>query len=120
MVTCLACQVQYTGQTKRTMAARHYGHRNEIKNGLDGLGKHFKEKHSVGLDLSRKEDLARCMETFSLQVIASVRPPATPEQEQDCLVRLDRLEADMQHRLRCMSESGGMNIRDENTRKRRQ
>ena len=58
VVTCQACQVQYTGQTKRTMAARHYGHRNEIKNGLDGLGKHFKEKHSVGLDLSRKEDLA--------------------------------------------------------------
>ena len=42
-----------------------------------------------------------------------------PEQEQDCLTRLDRLEADMQHRLRCMSESGGMNIRDENTRRRK-
>ena len=74
----------------------------------------------MGLDLSKKEDLARCMEHFHLQVIASVRPPATPEQEQDCLSRLDRLEADMQHRLRCMSESGGMNIRDENTRRRRQ
>ena len=95
------------------------GHRSEIRNGLDGLGRHFNEKHGVGLDLSKKEDLARCMEHFHLQVIASVRPPATPEQEQDCLFRLDRLEADMQHRLRCMSESGGMNIRDENTRRRK-
>ena len=31
VVTCQACQVQYTGQTKRTMAARHYVHRNEIR-----------------------------------------------------------------------------------------
>ena len=52
--------------------------------------------------------------------ISSVRPPATPEQEQDCLVRLDRLEPDTQHRLRCMSESGGMNIRDENISKSEQ
>ena len=119
VVTCLACQVQYTGQTRQTMVARHYGHRSEIRNGLDGLGRHFKEKLGVGMDLSKKEDLARCMEHFHLQVIASVRPPMIPEQEQVCLSRMDRLEADMQHRLRCMSESGGMNIRDENTRRRK-
>ena len=69
------------------------------------------------MDLSKKEDLARCLQHFNLQVIASVSPPATPEQEQDCLNRLDRLKADMQHRLSCMSESGGMNIRDENSRR---
>jgi hypothetical protein len=81
VVTCLACQDQYTGQTRQTMVARHYGHISEIRNGLDELGRHFKEKYGVGLDLSKKEDLARCMEHFHLQLIASVRPPATPEQD---------------------------------------
>ena len=73
-----------------------------------------------GLDLSKKEDLAICTASFHLQVIASVRPPTTPEEEAACLTRLDRLEADMQHRLRCMQENGGMNMRDENVRRRRQ
>ena len=119
VVTCLACQVQYIGQTTQTMVRRHYGHRTEVKGGLDGLGRHFKDVHGVGLDLYKKEDLARCLESFHLQVIASVRPPTTPEEEPACLNRLDRLEADMQHRLRCMSENGGMCIRDENSRRRR-
>ena len=51
VVTCLACQVQYTGLTRQTMVTRHYVHRIEERNGLDGLGKHFKEKHGEGLDL---------------------------------------------------------------------
>ena len=119
VVTCLACQVQYIGQTKQTMVARHYGHRTEVKEGLDGLGRHFKEVHGQGLDLYKKEDLATCLESFQLKVIASVRPPSTPEEELACHTRLDRLEADMQHRLRCMKENGGMCIRDENSRRRR-
>ena len=119
VVTCTACQIQYIGQTKQTMSARHYGHRTEVKQGVDGLGRHFNEVHGVGKDLAKKDDLARCLESFHLQVIGSVRPPATPEVEPACLSRLDRLEADMQHRLRCMTENGGMNIRDENSRKRR-
>ena len=90
-----------------------------MKQGADVFGRHFKEVHGVGKDLSKKEELAGCLESFQLQVIGSVRPPATPEEEPACLSRLDRLEADMQHRMRCMTENGGMNIRDENTRKRR-
>ena len=117
-VTCLECQVQYIGQTIQTMVARHYGHRNEVRNGLDGIGRHFKEKHGQGLDLFSKTDLAKCLQSFDLQVIASVKPPATTEEERSCRQRLDNLEADMQHRLRCMQESGGMNIRDENLRRR--
>ena len=65
------------------------------------------------------EELTKCLATFQVQVIASVRPPATPEEEPACLRRLDRLEADKQHRLRCMSESGGLKIRDENARRRK-
>ena len=32
---------------------------------------------------------------------------------------IPRIEADLQHHLRCMNEDGGMNRRDENDRKRR-
>ena len=101
------------------MVTRHYGHRSEVKLGVDGLGRHFKEVHGFGKDLTKKEELSACLESFHLQVIGSVRPPATPEEEPACLSRLDRLEADMQHRMKCMAENGGMNIRDENSRKRR-
>jgi hypothetical protein len=59
------------------------------------------------------------MANFSLVIVASVRPPATPEEEAACHARLDRLEADLQHRLRCLYEHGGMNLRDDNLRRRR-
>ena len=98
---------------------RTYGHRQEVKGGLDGLGRHFLEVHGAGLDLKKKDDLAICLQSFPLQIIPSVRPPATPEEVPACQQRLDMLEADMQHRLRCMSENGGMCIRDENNRRRR-
>ena len=100
LVTCEDCQVQYIGQTIQTMVARHYGHRSEVRRGEPGLGRHFYEVHGRGLDLSKKEGLAQCLENFTLQVIATVRPPATPEEEPACRLRLDRLEADMQHPLR--------------------
>jgi hypothetical protein len=74
--------------------------------------------HGVGRDPSKKEDLARCLDSFNLQIICRVKQPATPEEELVCHDRLHRLEADMQHRLCCMSESGGMNLREENIRKR--
>ena len=77
----MACKVQYTGQTKQTMMARHYGHRTEVKGGLDGLGRHFHDHYGAGLDLNKKADLARCLESFRLQVIGSVRPPSTPEEK---------------------------------------
>ena len=73
----------------------------------------------MGLDLHKKEDLANCLQNFQLQIMGSVRPPATPEEEPACQIRLDRLEADLQKRLRCMKENGGMNIRDESKRRRR-
>ena len=49
----------------------------------------------MGKDLTKKESLAQCLESFKLQVIGSVRPPDTPEEEPSCQARLDQLEADM-------------------------
>ena len=79
------------------MVARRYGHRSEVKLGADGLGRHFKEMHGVGKDLLKKEELAACLESSHLQVLGSVRPPSTLEEEPACLSRLDRLEADMHY-----------------------
>ena len=72
VVTCEECKIQYTGQTRQTMVARHYGHRTEVKQGDDGLRRYLKEVHRVGRDLSKKEDIASCLESFNLQIICSV------------------------------------------------
>ena len=117
LVTCTDCNIQYVGQTTQEMRQRHYGHRSDIKSGTAGLGSHFNEVHGNGLDLKIKENLEACMESFSLTIVASVRAPANPEEQESCQTRLDRLEGDLQHRLRCMDEHGGLNIRDENTRR---
>ena len=119
VVTCTVCNIQYTGQTIQEVRKRHYGHRNEIRNGIAGLGSHFHDTHGAGMDLSQKQNLKTCMAGFSLVVVASVKPPSIPEEIPACQARLDRLEGDLQHRLRCMSENGGMNIRDETIRRRR-
>ena len=43
-----------------------------------------------------------------------IRPLDNPEEQLTCQARLDRLEGDLQHRLRCLDEHGGMNLRDKN------
>ena len=53
LVTCTACKIQYVGQTRQEMRQRHYGHRSDIKNGIAGLGSHFKEVHGNNLDLKK-------------------------------------------------------------------
>ena len=108
------------GQTVQEMRQRHYGHRSDIRSGTAGLGSHFKEAHGNGLDLASKANLDACMESFQLVIVASVRPPANPEEQLACQVRMDRLEGDLQHRVRCLDEHGGMNVRDENHRRRGQ
>ena len=79
----------------------------------------FPHTEEKGKKIKKKEELARCLENFQLVVIGSVRPPATPKDEPACRLRLDRLEADIQHRLCCMKENGGLCIRDENNRRRK-
>jgi hypothetical protein len=51
-------------------------------------------------------------------VVDSVRPPSSPEEEISCQEYLYRIEADLQKRLRCMSENGCRNVRDEDRRRR--
>ena len=119
LVTCTHCNIQYVGQTTQEMRQRHYGHRSDIRSGTAGLGSHFKEVHGHGLDLRSMANLEACMDSFRL-VIVIVRPLANPEEQLSCQARLDRLEGDLQHRLRCLDEHGGMNLRDENHRNRGQ
>ena len=83
-----------------------------------GQGSHFKEVHGHRLDLRSKANLKVFMDSFKLVVVANVCPPANPEEQVTCQAHLDRLEGDLQHRLRCLDEHGGMNVRDENNRSR--
>ena len=57
------------------MRKRHYGHRPDVRNGIAGLGSHYHEKHGVNLDMKNYEDLQKCMDGFSLVIVASVEPP---------------------------------------------
>ena len=118
VVTCTTCKIQYVGQTTQEMRRRHYGHRSDIRNGVEGLGSHFRDVHGQGLDLKLDANLNTCMDIFRLAVVASVRPPSSPEEEEASQTHLDRIEADLQKRLRCMFENGGMNVRDEDKRRR--
>ena len=72
------------GQTTQEMRQRHYGHRSDIRSGTAGLGSHFKEVHGNGLDLGSKANLEACMDSFRLVIVASVRPPANPEEQLTC------------------------------------
>jgi hypothetical protein len=96
MVTCQAYNIQYVGQTKQELRKRHYGHLSDVRNGTE-------ECHGQGKDLKVNENLDICMEPFSLLVVASVRPPATLEEQPACQARLGWRQ-------------DGTNIRDENQR----
>ena len=65
------------------------------------------------MDLSQNQNLKTCMDGFSLAVVASVKPPSSPEEIPACQAGLDRLEGDLQHRLRCMSEHKRLNNKKE-------
>ena len=97
------------------MRARNLGHRNEIRSGADGLGRHFLDKHGQGLDLNN--DLIfeeKIMKHFTLTIIASVEPGKPWTQ-----TRLDELEGKMQKRLMTMDYNGGINLRDETKRRKK-
>ena len=75
------------------MSSRHNGHRQEIKNKLTPLGKHF----------------AACgIENFSLQIIDCVR------EGQETALRV--LEGFWSHRLATFKAHGNINDRDEMSR----
>ena len=87
----------YVGQTydQRGFVGRHYGHRQDCRAGVDGLGQHFKEYHGGSL------------EELEIVIIDSVQPGNHQ--------LLDKKEEEWIHRLRSMDhmEQGGMNLRDD-------
>ena len=114
LATCLICSSQYVGQTTKEMRQRHSGHRSEIKRRADGLGAHFYD-HAIemGLDLSKSSKMSILMENFQLSIVGSVQPGQPWTQS-----RLDKLEADLQHRFQCLQKHGGMGLQDETRRRK--
>ena len=92
------------------MSKRHYGHRQEVKSGIDGFGEHFK-KHAIESGLNVEKDMDKIMEWCSILIVASVEPgkPWTNKQ-------LDRIEGDLQDRIMTFDKQGGMNRREERKR----
>ena len=116
LVRCDLCNMDYVGQTTNTMKRRHLGHRSEIRSGADGVGRHFLENHGQGLNLKDENTFEEMvMKHFKLTIIGSVQPnmPWTN-------TALDNLESRFQKQLMAMDYLGGMNIRDETRRKRKQ
>ena len=114
LATCSICSSQYVGQTTMEMRRRHYGHRDEVKRGSDGIGEHFHQHaDDMRLDLRKGEDMDRLMSEFKLVIVGSVQPGQPWTQS-----RLDNLEADLQHRFQCLLKHGGMGKRDETKRRR--
>ena len=108
LITCLLCEKrpQYVGQSIRTMAKRHYGHRTEIKKGEFGMGEHFLKHMS-----DNNWNVDQVSEYLRVTIIASV-----DERSPDAKKRLDVLETNFQNRLMTMHFHGGLNDRDDTKR----
>ena len=107
-MTCLLCESrpQYTGQSRVTIARRHWGHRAEIKRGEVGLGEHF-NKHMV----EKGWDIEEISKHLDLTIIGSVE-----EGRSNSNKHLDELETKFQNRLMTMNRHGGLNVRDDTKR----
>jgi len=91
LVTWLRCAGQYVGMTTNGLAIRHSTHKQRIKQGLEGIGGHYKV---CGL------------ENFSVQVIDQVRD----WESMDKTVAensMKKLEEKWQHQLKVFEENGG-------------
>ena len=96
------------------MAERHRNHRSEVKTAADGLGAHFHQQLlDRGVDPKADKNIELIVPYFDLVIVGSVNSD-TPGAED----RLDRLEADFQHRLMTMNVHGGINIQDETKRRK--
>ena len=113
LVICRLFNINYVGQTTRTMRQRHLGHRAEIRSGADGLGRHFRD-HGKDLNLKNEQIFEEhIMQYFELTIIGSVEPNKNYSQK-----NLDRLEGNLQNKLMTMEYHGGINLRDETRRRR--
>jgi hypothetical protein len=101
VVICGLCAAQYTGQTTKTMRARHFGHHSEVKRKEDGVGAHF-HQHAEDLGINLNTDMEDIMKHFNLTVIASVEPDIPWSG-----ARLDNLESEIIDRMMTMENYGG-------------
>ena len=83
------------------MQKRHYGHRAKVKAAGDGHGEHF-HKHAVELGLDLNTGMDTIMENCSIVILASVEPNQPWSK-----TRLDKLEADLEDRVRTLNKNGG-------------
>ena len=102
---CLICKAQYIGQTTSTMQKRHYGHRQEVKMAIDGLGEHF-NNHAKELGINVNTELDKIMEYCKITIVASVECGKPWSKKQ-----LDNLEADLEDRIMTLEKHGGINRR---------
>ena len=107
-ITCLTCQKQYVGQTKRKLAARFQGHFYSIKNAIEATNKGERRpaKDAVGLHFSRPDHNG--VQDLKICVLDFIHLP--PQSERALKLRL-KIEKAWIHRLRCTAPHG-LNIFD--------
>ena len=84
---------------------------NERVKGAEGNGGTFQGEAWGRVGLRKDNNIEVAMGTFEIMIIGSVE-----KGRKDSGKRLDQLEADFQHRLMCMEEHGGLNLRNETRR----
>ena len=94
LVTCQHqnCGKQYVGKSRVELNKRHYGHRNQFRNKISELGKHFhNDQHGL--------------ENVQIQIIDKVK-----EGNEEALAQC---EAHWQHQLMTLVENGVLNSKDD-------
>ena len=86
------CGKQYVGKTKNALLKRHYGHKNQFKNKISELGKHFHWDHHGE-------------KIVSIKVIDQVKAGNS--------TALEQCEGFWQHQLMTLVENGGLNSQDD-------
>ena len=107
-ITCLTCQKQYVGQTKRKLSARFQGHFYSIKNAIAEIqkGNRRPAKDAIGLHFSRPDH--KGVQDLKICVLDFIHLP--PNSERALKLRL-KIEKAWIHRLRCTAPFG-LNIFD--------
>ena len=86
LATCQNCRGQYVGKSETPFKQRHSNHKQEIKRGVGGIGKHYGGRGCK-------------YESVSIQIIEQV--------EQGNSEALERREVFWQNQLRCYIQNGG-------------
>ena len=107
-ITCLTCQKQYVGQTKRKLSARFQGHFYSIKNAIEAIenGNRRPARDAIGLHFSRPDH--KGTKDLKICVLDFIHMP--PNSKRALKLRL-KIEKAWIHRLRCTAPHG-LNIFD--------